>query len=354
MASVRRRTKIWIAAVAVVLVGGAGASALVWSGAAAPKPEASNQTPEPQTVPASRGNLTERSRGTGQLGFDNPRTVGVPGGGIITRMTDRGTVVDRGGELFRIEELPVNLLIGDLPMWRAFALGMSDGADVLMLEQNLHELGYFTDKPDKKFTERTQKAIVAWQKKLGREQTGTIEPGQVVFATGPLRIADHKLKVGDPAGPETLAVTGTTKSVSVDLEPKFASAAPKDGEVQVQLPDGKSFTGKVVEVGAPREVDSGPAGKELRIPITIVPVDQAATGSFADVKVSVLFERVVVTDALLVPTAALLATPGGGHNIEVLRGGKRVRVSVTLGSFADGQVSIDEGDVKEGDKVVIS
>ncbi|MCS4275296.1 multidrug efflux pump subunit AcrA (membrane-fusion protein) [Mycetocola sp. BIGb0189] len=354
MASARRRTRLWIAAALVVTIGCGGTAALVWAGNAAPKPAASEQGPAPQTVVAERTDLVERSRGNGQLGYDDPRTVGSTGPGTITRMGDIGAVVERGGELFRIDDLPVNLLIGDLPMWRSFTPGMSDGADVLMLEENLRDLGFFTDTPDRKFTERTQKAISAWQKKLGRERTGSIEPGQVVFATGALRIAGQNAKIGDPASPAVLAVTGTTKSVSVDLEPQLASAAPKDGEVQVQLPDGKTFTGKVTSVGAARETDAGPTGKALRIPITITPVDQAETGTYADVKVSVSFQRVVATDALLVPTAALLATPGGGHSVEVLRGGKRVRVAVTPGSFADGRVSIDEGDVKEGDKVVIS
>ncbi|RLP77970.1 hypothetical protein D9V32_01165 [Mycetocola tolaasinivorans] len=353
MSPVKKRTALWISAALVVSIGCGATAAMVWGGSAGSDANTAEHAPAPKTVAAAREDLIERSRGNGQLGYTDPRSVG-SAGGTITRMSDIGTVVERGGELFRVDDLPVNLLIGDLPMWRGFAAGMSDGADVLMLEQNLRDLGYFTDTPDKKFTARTAQAVSAWQKKLGRPRTGSIEPGQVVFASGPLRIAEQKARVGDPASPEVLAVTGTTKDILVDLEPQLAASAPLDGEVEVRLPDGKTLTGKVSAVGAPREQPTGSGGTALRIPITITPVDQAATGTYADVRVQVSFQRVLVTDALLIPTAALLATPGGGHSVEVWRDGKRVSVVVTPGSFADGRVSIDEGDLKPGDEVVVS
>ena len=57
-------------------------------------------------------------------------------------MPSAGEIVRRGGQLFSIDGEPVLLLYGSAVATRAFAVGMSPGADVAALNANLDALGY--------------------------------------------------------------------------------------------------------------------------------------------------------------------------------------------------------------------
>ena len=54
---------------------------------------------------------------------------------------------------------------------------------------------------------------------------------------------------------------------------------------------------------------------------------------------------------LTVPVNALLALPGGGFGLQVVRGGTTREVKVELGMFAEGRVEVSGGGLREGMKV---
>jgi multidrug efflux pump subunit AcrA (membrane-fusion protein) len=63
-----------------------------------------------------------------------------------------------------------------------------------------------------------------------------------------------------------------------------------------------------------------------------------------------------VANALSVPVTAIVGRSGGGFAVEVVRGdGRRELVAVKLGLFdtAGGRVQVVEGDLHEGDQVVV-
>lgn len=316
-------------------------------------PDSAARPLEVQTSTVARADLTERVRVQGTLAYDNTRALGTEITGVITGLPAAGTVVTPGQELFRVDEVPVILLRGTLPAWRSFASGMTADGDVLQLEQNLADLGFFTATPDKKFTATTTAAVKKWQKSLGVEQTGTLDAGRVVFSPADIRVQSVTAQIGDAAGAEILTVTGTTKQVLAFLDPAQVSIAPVGAVVSVTLPGGGATTGTVAAVGAPVEQE-GSTGPTLKSPVTLTLDDPAATESLDNVAVTLVLTQVRATDVLAVPVLALLAQPGGGFAVERVTGTTTDLVPVELGTFADGLVEVTGGDLTAGDEIVVA
>ncbi|MSR95496.1 hypothetical protein FYJ31_03050 [Bifidobacterium sp. WCA-178-WT-4B] len=60
-------------------------------------------------------------------------------------------------------------------------------------------------------------------------------------------------------------------------------------------------------------------------------------------------------ETLIMPVTALIASAGSAYAVEAVRGGKLVRVPVSIGLVSDAQVQITKSDgLKAGDKVVVS
>ncbi|WP_341974287.1 peptidoglycan-binding protein [Microbacterium sp. LWO13-1.2] len=308
-----------------------------------------------ETATVTRGELTEQLRAQGTLGFSSLRDIGTTLSGIVTGVPAGGTVITAGQELFRINDSPVILLHGNLPVWRAFSEEMTNGADVLQLETNLAALGFFGRTPDAQFTWHTIDAIKKWQKSLGLEQTGMIEDGRIIFSPTDVRIQSTKAAVGAGASAAIVSVTGTSKQVLVYIDTADQAIAPVSKSVTVVLPGGVETTGTIATVGAPVERD-GANGKAVKIPVTLTLDDPAVAADLDNVTVSIVLTQSKGTDLLLVPVTALLAQPGGGFAVEVTTGksGKTKLVPVELGAFASGLVAVTGGGLAEGDKVVVA
>lgn len=348
-----RRPRRWL----LTALGGAAVVGVVVTGVVLSRPPAAPESGarplEVQTSTVTRADLTERVRVQGTLAYDNPRALGTEVTGVITRLPAVGSIVTPGQELFRIDEVPVILLRGTLPAWRPFTIGMTADGDVLQLEQNLADLGFFAATPDEKFTATTTAAVKKWQKALGMEQTGTLDAGRVVFSPVDIRVQSATAQIGDAAGAEILTVTGTTKQVLAFLEPAQLPIAPVGGVVSITLPDGGTTTGTVAAIGAPVEQDGG-AGKTLKSPVTLTLDDTAATQSLDNVAVTLVLTQTRATDVLAVPVLALLAQPGGGFAVETVTGATTELVPVQLGTFADGLVEVTGGDLVAGDAIVVA
>lgn len=346
----RRRPWIALAAGAAVVSVLASIVALSWR---APDADAGAGEVDVETARAMLGDLVEHARQTGDLGFGPTRELAGGPPGTITSVAPVGSTVGRGQELFRVDDQPVILLIGTLPAWRAFAPGMTDGADVLQLEQNLQALGFFDEAPDAEFDWDTESAVGGWQEALGLEETGTVELGRVVFSPGDLRVAEHRASVGAASGGAALAVTATEKVVTVDIDPSLAGFAPPGGVVEVSLPDGTTTSATITAAGAPVERDDGQGGTSLEVPLTLVLDDPAAAGPLSDVRVTVTIEHVLAEDVLLVPVLALLARPGGGFAVELVTPEGDELVDVKLGAIADGLAEVISTGLADGDEVVV-
>ena len=78
------------------------------------------------------------------------------------------------------------LLYGERPMWRPLGPKVSDGADVLQLEQNLKALGYAPKgmKVNRHWDAKTTLAVKRWQKATGHKRDGTLDGRDLAFLPG--------------------------------------------------------------------------------------------------------------------------------------------------------------------------
>jgi peptidoglycan hydrolase-like protein with peptidoglycan-binding domain len=310
------------------------------------------------TAAVARRDLVQRDTVTGTLGFNDDRSVVNHRQGTITSLPEEGTTIERGGVLFRVNAEPVILFYGSEPAWRTLAEGVDEGNDVRQLERNLRSLGYDGGKDmtiDDEFDWATTNAVERWQEALGLDETGVVELGDVVFQPGARRVGGVPAAVGDRARPgaPVMTTTSTTRTVTATIEASNQADVHVGDEVVVDLLNGTTTPGTIIEVGkvakaAPADGGSSTISFEVEVKETKVSsrLDQAP------VEVKVTSEK--AENVLSVPVTALLALRGGGYGVEVLGGGGVTRlVAVTPGLYSDGGFVEIEGKVKAGDKVVV-
>jgi peptidoglycan hydrolase-like protein with peptidoglycan-binding domain len=137
--------------------------------------------------------------------------------GFVTDIVDDGVAVASGEVLYEVNTEPIVVLEGELPQYRAFQSRMTDGPDVLQLEQALTDLGYDPDGDmtiDEDFTSATADAIERMQEAIGAEETGRLDLGAVVFSPTPVSyIAETLVDVGDAVQSGT-PIVATSKPIS--------------------------------------------------------------------------------------------------------------------------------------------
>ncbi|GGL89905.1 peptidoglycan-binding protein [Streptomyces fumigatiscleroticus] len=393
-----RRTALIVCAVVVVaavaVVGALGLGGGEEKGPDAP-PRAGS------VVPVTRATLTERTQVDGQLGYGTEIPLPVKATGTVTWLPEPGSTAGRGDTLLRVDDRPVVLLYGTLPMYRDLGLTATgsegdtagsgeqraDGADgkaadpgpsvspsptptgagtavpaelkgmdVLQFETNLAALGYTGFTVDERFTVKTAQAVKRWQRSLGLAETGTVGVGDVIYSAGRVRIGQPGVRLGDTVGENTLTYTGTARKVVVDASAADASWAVRGTAVRITLPDGTSVAGQVASVGRRATAPEGGTGEDgsgqgtATVPVTVTIKDQKSVGRLESGPVTVEYVGREVKDVLTVPVAALVALAEGGHGLERTDG---TFVAVKTGLFADGKVEVSGPAVREGLKVRI-
>jgi peptidoglycan hydrolase-like protein with peptidoglycan-binding domain len=312
------------------------------------------------TAAVTRRDLRATEAVDGTLGYGETRLLANQRQGTVTALPEEGSVVTRGRSLYRVDGEPVPLLYGRLPAWRALSVGVDDGPDVRQLEQNLVALGYDPDRAvtvDSHFTWATRAAVRRWQEALGLEETGSVQPGDAVWQPGPVRVASRKAAVGDSARPGSpvLEVTDTTRQVTIDLDASRQPYVHTGDRVDLELPGGRTTTGRVASVGKVATVPAGDGTGEGDPTVElVVSLDHPkATGRLDQAPVDASITTEVRKGVLAVPVSALLALAEGGYAVEVERDGHRQLVGVETGLFADGQVEVEGQGLRAGDRVVV-
>lgn len=109
-----------VAGILVVAAGTVGALGLGGGGhGGAPQGRAD------QVVEVTRGTLTDRTEIDGQLGYGPEVSFQIKATGTVTWLPEVGTVVRRGGTVLRVDDRPVVLMYGSLPMFRGLGLTRS-------------------------------------------------------------------------------------------------------------------------------------------------------------------------------------------------------------------------------------
>jgi hypothetical protein len=357
--------KTWVLAAAAVLVFAAIIGSLVaTSGGGQATPA---QASAVNTATVDRGNLSDMVSQYGILTYraradGSPYTVINHAGGTYTQLPNAGDTVDCGGVLYRVSNHPVLLLCGTTPAYRSLSEGDS-GPDVAELNANLVHLGYATrsglDPSSHDFTVATASAFKKLQSKLGEDPTGSLDLDQAVFLPESVRIATVTGELGAPAQPgsRVAQATSDTLEVEVNLDPSQQREVKKGDRAQITLPDNSSVTGKVDRLGRVAQTQTGQdpnAGPTIPAYISLDHPQQAHALDQAPVHVAITTRG--VENALSVPVTAIVGRSGGGFAVEVVgSNGRSELVAVKLGLFdtAGGRVQVVEGDLREGDHVVV-
>ncbi|MFG2560920.1 peptidoglycan-binding protein [Streptomyces sp. NPDC048496] len=257
-----------------------------------------------EAVQVTRDTLTDQSEVDGRLGHGPEVPFQIKAEGTVTWLPATGRTVRRGEKVLRVNDRPVVLLYGSLPMYRDLGVteaepegganggkdGQDDGAgsgqgsgsdsgatgdgaanadsagtaraagtprqptplhgmDVKQFESNLSALGYSGFTVDESYTTLTANAVKRWQKDLGLPQTGKVDVGDIVYAPGAVRIAGTSALVGAEASGNPLTYTTTSRMVTVNVPATDTNWAQRGSEVAVDLPDGRSVEGEIASVG---------------------------------------------------------------------------------------------------------
>lgn len=346
----RRRLRWLVVGVSVLAVLGIGTAVTVTRLGSRPV-AAAEQPDKPSTTQVKLMDLAERETVTGELGYGTAQALAGRRQGTITALPAVGTVLDRGSVVYQVDAKPVVLFLGSLPLYRALAEGMTDGPDVKLVEENLRDMGYGGfGTPNEKFTAATATAIKKWQKKLGVDQTGVIELGDVVVTAAPVRVSTVKATLGGEGMGEMLEYTDTTRWVTVELDEDQQDLAAVGAKVALTI-DGKQVPGTVQSVVAQPPSDSGDpnADQTQKFTATVAIDDVAAIGAVDSGSVDVVITSGERKGVLTVPVGALLALAEGGYAVELESG---TLVAVTTGLFADGMVEVTGEGLAEGVRVV--
>lgn len=306
------------------------------------------------TATVERKDLVDRATLEGTLGYADERVLSGALPGTITGLAAEGSVVERGGVLYRVNGEAVRLLYGTIPVWRTLGPGASSGADVKQLEANLKALGYSPGTVDGTWTSATTAAVKAWQHAVGVDETGVLPQGSFVFLPGARRIGAHQAGIGDPAGGQIMKTTATDRTVTVALAARRQRLVKKGDRVQVELPTGRVVNATVKDVGRVAQAqDTGqPGGGDPVITVAIALDRNANVDGLDEAPVDVRVATSVSKGVLAVPVSALLARASGGYALEVVDGATTRLVPVETGSYADGYVEVEGDGVSEGTKVV--
>jgi peptidoglycan hydrolase-like protein with peptidoglycan-binding domain len=341
----RRRGRTFAAVVAVAVIAVAAGAAARGIGGRRPSTPVRSPLP-PATAQVTRATLTQIERVSGTLGYGAATALAVPTGpsGTITWLPDPGSVVRRGQPVYKVDDKPVPLIYGKLPLYRPLSTGLT-GADVKELEQNLAALGFAGFTVDDKYSAATAAAVKRWQSGLGLTATGTVDPGQVAVAPDAIRVVSLKTGLGRPATGDVLTYAATVRVVTVPLDVGLQNLVNIGLAVAVTLPDGKVVNGTVQAVGtAATSNDKGTTTIEVTVGLS----DQNALGTLDNAPVGVTLMSGRAEDVLVVPVEALVALAEGGYGVQVVTGSDTRYVPVKTGMFANGRVEITGDGIAAG------
>ncbi|MFF8840825.1 peptidoglycan-binding protein [Streptomyces sp. NPDC015130] len=314
----------------------------------------------PATATVVRTDLVRSKTVDGTLDFAQRRTVRSAVEGTVTVAAPEGRTLARGEALYELNDKPVTLLYGPVPMFREMKEG-DRGSDVLQLERNLRELGWGAHLyVDARYGKDTEAAVKRWQKSLNREPTGRVGKGDVVFQPGKVRVVSADAALADQVAPNgaVLTVASTRPVVRARLDQTDGPLTSRGTRVEVTLPSGRTVAGQVAGTVRPEDTEAG-AGAQDGITVEVVldgGAANAASGEDAKASASVRFVSEARKGVLTVPVEAVIALRGenGGYGLQIVRGTGSTTVRVETGMTADGRIEVTGPDLREGLKVGVA
>lgn len=307
------------------------------------------------TAEVGRGTLRQVEEVAGELGHGPVTTVTGRGEGVVTWLPSAGLRVARGEQLYRVNDAPVALLYGDLPMYRTLQAPekpkdpLPTGNDVDLVATNLEALGFYGGSTkDASYGATLAGAVADWQESRGLEGTGVLAAGDVVVTGGPVRVDEVVAVLGGDAAGDVLTLTTTERALVLAVTADLARSLEPGSRVRVTLADGTRVPSRVTEIGGRAEADEEGMGP----PAVAVTVEAERPRRLTDAPLGPVTAEVVTAQrkgATYVPTTALLALSGGGYAVELP---DHTLVPVELGMVTEGRIEVTG--VEPGTTVVVA
>lgn len=371
-----KRTRSMATAAVVAAAAAAAAGAVHNTLAAGAAVNTASSAVPAATATVIRATITTSEQDSGTFGYAGSVTVYSGLTGTVTWLPAVGAVIRPGQRLFAVDGQDVILFAGQQPAWREFAPGMGGGPDVGELQRNLIALGYDPYHAiiiNDQYDWATRAAVLRWQAAIGlplAQQDAVIPFGWVAFLPYRVRVAAANTGTGATAAPgaAVLAVTSTRPVAYVALPASEKSLVRRGDPVTVTLPGGAATPGRILSVGtalAPGQGQQaqspGPpqsAGTQGAAPTITVVVGLAGPSVAAGLDqapVQVAIATKAERNVLVAPISALLARPGGGYQVMVVRGQTQQLVAVRTGLFDDvsGTVAVSGPGIAGGTRVEV-
>ncbi|GGU13417.1 HlyD family efflux transporter periplasmic adaptor subunit [Lentzea flava] len=341
-----RRTVI--AATLLVVVVAATVTVLLVRGR--PDEPAAAGPPAVKTTTVRRGDLANTRVLQANLGFGAARPV-KGGTGTVTKLPAPGQVTELGKELYRVDDQPVVVFFGATPLFRALDTPGLKGSDVAVVMDNLAALGHQVgtrprDAAKAELTPKVIDALKKWQKALGVEQNGVLQPGRVLVLDRPMRVATVKAQLGAPASEELFEITPTTRLITMQVLVSEAGTVKADMPVTIVRPDSREVPGKVTSVNNAPASENGGGPK---IDVTVTPDNPADVADLDTAPVRLKFTTESRIGVLTVPLAALIALKEGGYAVQLPGGALK---AVQTGLYSQDKVEISGDGITDGLEVV--
>lgn len=275
--------------------------------------------------------------------------------GTITSISDKQEFGE-GDEVYAVNAIPVRVVQGTMPFYRALARGDS-GPDVRQLSEALTRMGYL-ESADDEFGPRTEAAVKAWQRAVGQKQTGVIDQGQLIAIPELPQALFYDVK-GHPIGSlvsqgdDLVRVRQGAPEFLIAINPQQIAMIPEGVNLTVLVND-QEFPAKL---GPAYQVEGGPA--ESNFYTLIAPDGAAVCGAQCsalppDEMISAYASVQVVQEKSgpSVPVGALRLDPSGQATVLRKAGDGVEEVSVTPLATQNGVSVVDGLDV--GDEVLVS
>jgi hypothetical protein len=371
-----------IAASAVLVLGGLGFAR--WMGRADAAGAATEAVTPAATTTVTRDDISSARTLPGTLGYGAARTVTGSGHGVITWLPAAGATIARGQKVYAVDDQPVPLFYGRIPLFRDLATKGTVGRDVRVVFDNLRALGYAVGSQpapgtvvgkavpysvpaasatagqmrivghtvhdgEAVLTTALITAIKAWQQKLELPVDGRLTVGSVLVLPAAVRVSGLSAQVGSPATGDVLSTTSTSKVITVQADQGDAATIDNGDRASVALSDGTTTSAKVTSVSTTLQTPEGadPASPKLAVTLALDHPSKLKKVDSADLQVS--FAAETHKQVLTVAISALLALQEGGYALQTPAG---ALIAVKTGIFANGRVEIRGTGVTEGLQVV--
>jgi macrolide-specific efflux system membrane fusion protein len=366
MVSLWRRSRLWVRAVAgLVLVGIVGAG-VYWFGFRDEEASAATTEPTTSAVAASLTTIEQSVTGTGTLTPTVQEDVSFAVSGTVTSVdVAAGQTVTAGQQLATVDTLTLNADLlaaqADLVSAQADLSDAEDEADgsdssdaqIAALEAKVAVAQASADSAAEDMAGATLTAPVS-----GLLTTVGIEVGDAV--TGSSGSGSGTGSTGAMGGSTSTSTTSSTAQftiigtdsweVSVSLDETDVALIEVGDQAELTVDDvADTIYGTVSEIGLLSSSSGGVAAYPVVIQVTGSPED-LHDGVSADV--SIIYER--RTDVLTVPAAAV-TTDSDGQSVVTQEGadGEQVTTVVTVGETSGTLVEITSG-LAEGDEVLVT